>query len=134
MMAENKLNDFESNTPKQLTDSPHADHSSGSEGISGNGMVSGAALGKDKDALLCGQKRPHARENNKNLTDKLRIQSDEKLKQAEFSAKNFDQPLMKYDDKSVPSLKLEVSGSGQVSSFHRSDSQRKSTEPNISVY
>jgi len=113
MMGENKLNDFESNTPKQLTDSPNADNSSGSDGISGNDMMSGAGLIKDKEALLCGQKRTHARENNKNLTDKLRIQSDEKLKQAEFSAKNFDQPLMKYDDKSVPSLKLDVSSSAQ---------------------
>lgn len=125
MMGENKLNDFESNTPKQLTDSPNADNSSGSDGISGNDMMSGAGLIKDKEALLCGQKRTHARENNKNLTDKLRIQSDEKLKQAEFSAKNFDQPLMKYDDKSVPSLKLDVSSSAQVSCSRRFNSQRK---------
>ena len=70
IMDENKLNDFESNTPKQLTDSPNADKSSSSDMITDSDRASGAGASKIKEAMLCGQKRTHARENGKNLTDK----------------------------------------------------------------
>ena len=113
MMDENKLNDYEANTPKQLTDSPNAEKSSSSDMITDSDRASGAGASKIKETLLCGQKRTHARENGKNLTDKVESQ-DDKPKSSEFSAKNFDQPITKYEDKSVPPLKLEVPPSSQV--------------------
>ena len=83
----NKLNDFESDTPKQLSDSPAGEKLSGTDNNTESDHVTNASASKVQDALLCGKKLSRARDDVRNLADKKGEISDEKVKHKEFSAK-----------------------------------------------
>jgi len=86
----NKLNDYESDTPKQLTDSPNADKFSGTDNITESDLASNSCH-KAQDPILCGKKHSHAREDIRNLNTSRgegEIKSEDKVQQqSEFSAK-----------------------------------------------
>ena len=105
----NKLNDYESNTPKQLTDSPAGGKLSGTENNTDAEIVA-----KSQDTLLCGKKRNHTREGVHNLAEG-EIKSEKKASRKEFSAKFPDQPNKILDDQIEPSLKLDSAHLSQVS-------------------
>ena len=82
----NKLNDFESDTPKQLSDYPAGEKISGTDNNTED-IAPNASSSKAQDALLCGKKLSRARDDVRNLADKKGEISDEKVKHKEFSAK-----------------------------------------------
>ena len=126
----NKLNDFESDTPKQLSDSPAGEKISGTDNNTED-IAPNASSSKAQDALLCGKKHSRAREDVRNLADKKGEISDEKAKQKEFSAKYSEQPKKMYEEKSAPALKLESSHASQVSDLRHKSSNRKEIEVNF---
>ena len=75
----NKLNDFESDTPKGLTDSPAGEKLSGTDNNTESDHAANAGTSKAQDALLCGKKLSHAREDVRNVADKKGEISDEKV-------------------------------------------------------
>lgn len=74
----NKLNDFESDTPRQLSDSPAGEKLSGSDNNTESDRPASANTSKATDAVLCGKKLSHAREDVRNLADKKGEISDGK--------------------------------------------------------
>ena len=124
----NKLNDFESDTPRQLSESPAGEKLSGTDNNTESDHAPNASASKAQDALLCGKKHSRAREDVRNLADKKGEISDDKAKQKEFSAKYTEQPKKMYEEKSAPGLKLESSHAAQVSRLLRKISNGKEIE------
>ena len=129
----NKLNDFESDTPKQLSDSPAGEKLSGTDNNTESDHAPNASASKAQDALLCGKKLSRAREDVRNLADKKGEISDEKPKQKEFSAKYSEQPKKMYEEKSAPGVKHESSHISQVSQILHNSSNGKDIEVNFSA-
>ena len=116
----NKLNDYESNTPKGLTDSPAGGKLSGTENNTDAELVA-----KSQDTLLCGKKRNHTREGVLDLAE------GKKTSRKEFSAKYPDQPNKGLDDQIEPSVKHDSAHLSQVSLIFYNSANGKESSDNL---
>lgn len=104
MNESNRLNDFDSDSPRNLSESQNNEKMVNLNRNMLTEAIGKTTVSKTQDALLCGKKQSHSREDIRATVDKRTEISDSKSHQKEFSAKQQDQQKKTANDKqSTPS-------------------------------
>ena len=99
MNESNRLNDFDSDSPRNLSESQNNDKMANLNRNMLTEAIGKTTVSKTQDVLLCGKKQSHLREDIRSVADRRTEISDNKSHQKEFSAKQLAEAKKTANDK-----------------------------------